>query len=292
MKFLSCVRLFGIPWCLPSFSVHGIFQAGVPEWVAISFSRGSSWPRDRTPVSHIAGRCFTLWAINGVCYTLLPEIHNLLMHDIALMKRETEAAWAPPGHTCVAWRPAQAGIHSPAHWHLPNCFWSFPRLWRDSCEGLHSLVDGERSISFPIPRKHSSDTVGDCWHELNQTHRHPRQASHGPSVYCLHSCQSTVLTLRKQGRGDRECLILPNCLSAHCKALEGALGREPGEPCSAWPCHLPSGHKGTARTSTAQLRAWHMTSWPENRHFSRKVPGHSLAGEVGAWRSPMEESLV
>ena len=126
MKFLSRVRLFGIPWCLPSFSVHGIFQAGVPEWVAISFSRGSSWPRDRTPVSHIAGRCFTLWAINGVCYTLLPEIHNLLMHDIALMKRETEAAWAPPGHTCVAWRPAQAGIHSPAHWHLPNCFWSFP----------------------------------------------------------------------------------------------------------------------------------------------------------------------
>ena len=31
-------------------------------WVAISFSRGSSWPRDRTPVSCIAGRFFTLWA--------------------------------------------------------------------------------------------------------------------------------------------------------------------------------------------------------------------------------------
>ena len=47
---------------LPGFSVHGIFQARVLEWVAISFSRGSSCPRDRTQVSCIAGRCFTLWA--------------------------------------------------------------------------------------------------------------------------------------------------------------------------------------------------------------------------------------
>ena len=37
-------------------SVHGISQARILEWVAISFSRGSSWPRDRTQVSHIAGR--------------------------------------------------------------------------------------------------------------------------------------------------------------------------------------------------------------------------------------------
>ena len=36
---------------LPGFFVHGIFQARVLEWVAISFSRGSSWPRNRTWVS-------------------------------------------------------------------------------------------------------------------------------------------------------------------------------------------------------------------------------------------------
>ena len=41
-------------------SVHGIFQARVLEWVAISFSRGSSQPRDRTQVSRIAGRHFTV----------------------------------------------------------------------------------------------------------------------------------------------------------------------------------------------------------------------------------------
>ena len=40
----------------------GFFQARVLEWVAISFSRGSSQPRDRTRVSHIVGRRFTVWA--------------------------------------------------------------------------------------------------------------------------------------------------------------------------------------------------------------------------------------
>ena len=39
-------------------SVHGILQARILEWVAISFSRGASWPRDQTHVS-CTGRCFT-----------------------------------------------------------------------------------------------------------------------------------------------------------------------------------------------------------------------------------------
>ena len=46
----------------PGFSVHEILQARTLEWVAISFSKGSSWPRDRTQVSCIAGRGFNLWA--------------------------------------------------------------------------------------------------------------------------------------------------------------------------------------------------------------------------------------
>ena len=48
--------------CSPSSSsIHGILQARILEWVAISFSRGTSWLRDRTQVSCIAGRCFNLW---------------------------------------------------------------------------------------------------------------------------------------------------------------------------------------------------------------------------------------
>ena len=45
----------------PDSSVHGILQAGILEWVAIPFSKGSSWPRDQIWVSCIAGRLFTDW---------------------------------------------------------------------------------------------------------------------------------------------------------------------------------------------------------------------------------------
>ena len=55
-KSLSHVQL-----CDPmDYTVHGILQARILEWVALPFSRESSQPRDRTQVSHIAGRFFTL----------------------------------------------------------------------------------------------------------------------------------------------------------------------------------------------------------------------------------------
>ena len=55
----SCPTLSNPRDCsLPGSSVHGIFQARVLEWVAISFSRGSSRPRDGTQVSCIPGRRF------------------------------------------------------------------------------------------------------------------------------------------------------------------------------------------------------------------------------------------
>ena len=54
-----CKPLYYSP---PGSSVHGIPQARILEWVAISFSRGSSSPRDQTQVSRIAGLCFNLWA--------------------------------------------------------------------------------------------------------------------------------------------------------------------------------------------------------------------------------------
>ena len=51
---------------LPGSSIHGIFQARILEWVTISFSRRSSWPRDWTQVSRIVGRCFMVWATREV----------------------------------------------------------------------------------------------------------------------------------------------------------------------------------------------------------------------------------
>ena len=74
---------------LPGSSVHGIFQARVLKWVAISFSRGSSWPRDWTLDSHIVGRCFTLWVTRGSkeqeSINLLEPINNSVkFQDIKL----------------------------------------------------------------------------------------------------------------------------------------------------------------------------------------------------------------
>ena len=65
----SCPTLHNPMDCSLPDSVHGIFQTRILEWVAISFSRGSCWPRDRTLVSRTAGRLFTIWAIR--------EAHNL-----------------------------------------------------------------------------------------------------------------------------------------------------------------------------------------------------------------------
>ena len=65
----------------PGSSIPGILQASILEWVAISFCRGSSRPRDRTRDSRIVGRRFTVWATREVCSghhlpspTVLPQL--------------------------------------------------------------------------------------------------------------------------------------------------------------------------------------------------------------------------
>ena len=52
----SCAGLFVTPW---TYTVNGILQARILEWVAFPFSRGSSQPRDQSQVSRINGRFFT-----------------------------------------------------------------------------------------------------------------------------------------------------------------------------------------------------------------------------------------
>ena len=67
----SCPTLCDPMDCsLSGSSVHGIFQAIVLKWIAISFSRGSSQPRDRTLVSRIVDRRFTIWATREVQWSI------------------------------------------------------------------------------------------------------------------------------------------------------------------------------------------------------------------------------
>ena len=54
-----------LDYSLPGSFVHGLFQAGILEWVAISSSSGSSWPRDQTCVSCIGRQILYPWATRG-----------------------------------------------------------------------------------------------------------------------------------------------------------------------------------------------------------------------------------
>ena len=64
----------------PGSSVHGILQARILEWVASPFSRGSSWPRDRTLISCITGRVFTIWATGRS----LPQEYIIILNNFSL----------------------------------------------------------------------------------------------------------------------------------------------------------------------------------------------------------------
>ena len=75
----SCPTLWDPMSCSPpASSVHGISQARILQWVAVSFSRGSSWSRDWTQVSCIAGGFFTVWT---TIWAILMWIHVSINHD-------------------------------------------------------------------------------------------------------------------------------------------------------------------------------------------------------------------
>ena len=68
----SCLTLCDPMDCsLLSSSVHGTLQARILEWIAFSFSRGTSQPRDRTRVSCITGRFFTIRATRELFYNVV-----------------------------------------------------------------------------------------------------------------------------------------------------------------------------------------------------------------------------
>ena len=74
---------------LPGSFIHRIFQARILEWVAISFSRGSCWPRDRTWIFLIAG---SIWATreyrqdNSKLKCLRKQSVELYMHSVSFLQ--------------------------------------------------------------------------------------------------------------------------------------------------------------------------------------------------------------
>ena len=72
------------------FTVHGILQARMLEWVAVPFSKGSSQPRDRTLVSRIAGGFFTSWATR--------EAH--VLYEVLLFFFQNKYSGVSPDNAC------------------------------------------------------------------------------------------------------------------------------------------------------------------------------------------------
>ena len=104
---------------LMDYTVHGILQARILDWVAFAFSRGSSQPRDWAQVSHIAGRFFTSWATReALCDPLFGDKdarfllvnRGHLSHD---MKLAHETRWlASGGKVCRGrWKWLSCSYH-------------------------------------------------------------------------------------------------------------------------------------------------------------------------------------
>ena len=119
----SCLTLCNPVDCsLPGSSVHGILQARILEWVAISFSRGSSQPRDRTWVSRIGGRCFNLSATR--------EALNPAMWGIKCMSLSTTQARSVNSQVsysmCDSWEKMSMKDHSSLSWWQGQCWTCCP----------------------------------------------------------------------------------------------------------------------------------------------------------------------
>ena len=96
----SCLTLCNpMDYCLRGSSVPGILQERILEWVAILFSREFSQPRDRTWVSHIAGRFFTIWTTREA-QNLLRRIciWSFLCDPAPLFARKR---WLPISRACT-----------------------------------------------------------------------------------------------------------------------------------------------------------------------------------------------
>ena len=95
----SCLTLCNpMDYSLLGSSVHGIFQARILGWVAISFSRRSSGSRDWTWVSRIVGRHFTVWATREVQSTIKTTTQLFMTSLVAQLVNNlstVQETWVP-----------------------------------------------------------------------------------------------------------------------------------------------------------------------------------------------------
>ena len=148
--------------CLPGSSVHGILQARILERVAIPFSRGSSRPRDQTPISCIAGGFFTIWATREDIKDEKWSESQSVVSD-SLWSHGLYCPWNSPGqNTEVVSLSLLQGIilTQESNWGLLNCRWIFnqlsyyqsPKWWTLLAKEANCVFSG-LGLSVPPPWK-------------------------------------------------------------------------------------------------------------------------------------------
>ena len=129
----------------PGSSVHGSLQARILEWVAVSFSRESSWPRDWIQVSDTAGRFFTIWATREAhrdgCSVLWPLHIQWLSHPPSSSPQIPQSPWAPSSLK-ITWPPHLLFEHVllPAPWNAS--FSGSFAVW----DHVSSLANGPKTV--------------------------------------------------------------------------------------------------------------------------------------------------
>ena len=122
-----CLTLFDPVDCSPAgSSVHGIFWARILEWAAISFSRGSSWPRDQTQVSCTGRQILYHWGTReALLYLkLLQNNGNREINVCCLSHPATKLR-----HTCTGELSSQRGLSTCplSSSHVAVCSLAWPR---------------------------------------------------------------------------------------------------------------------------------------------------------------------
>ena len=167
----SCPTLCNPMDCSPrSSSVHGILQARILEWVAISFSRGIfpeiPWPRNRTRVFCIAARFFTNWATTEAILYIHIYIYNPLFFEFPSHLGHHKALNTVP---CVCSHQLPINTHM---WNLQKWYCTVQSL---SCVQLCDPMDCS-TPDFPVHHQLL---------ELTQTHVHRDNDAIQPSLPLL-----------------------------------------------------------------------------------------------------------
>ena len=233
-------------------SIHGILQARILEWVAISFSRASSQPRDGIWVSGIAGRHFTLWASRESSHVTL----------------QFKPTWQLA--VVLAW---SAALRSGIIWSLLRC----PPPAGLGCLQPPGLCWPSLLVGPPLPERPRVQTASLAPCMLITMFL-------SPWVEALHLCEPEWGAAWPHLRG-------PDYTQVGLSGVPGGPHMEPPKPTSSWLYPTPQPEPET-QVHEREKAAWHPVrtrcDWPTKAGGQGLEPEMSCAlwGQAVGWASP------